>query len=408
MDGEFLSAEEAARALGVSVHTLYVYVGRKGIRSQPILGTRSRRYWKPDIERVRRREPLAPPEVEKLRYETRLTLITETEFYYRGRSALELSRTASFESVAALLWDAPEDHCFGPIAPATPALFSSISAMLARQGEMTRASVLIPLIEEANPKAFDLSAQGMARTGGDILRWLAAIITHADCPAMAPLHQYVARNLERPAEETELIRCVLVLSADHGFEPGAMAVRAVASTGVTPWRAVMTGLSVSGGRRSRLDVFDAISRFLAEIMASPDPADPVLRRIREGESLPGFDSPVYAHGDPRARVLLEACSRVYTDDPAFRRLTKALAVVREIRDLEPNFALAHLFLGAKIGLTQRPSLFHLGRTAGWIAHAIEQYGAGENEHLEGAYRGPLPGQPIAAPGSAAGLTSGAA
>ena len=395
MEGEFLSAEEAAQALGVSVHTLYVYVSRKGIRSQPVPGTRSRRYWKPDIDRVRRREPPAPPEVGKLRYETQLTLITENEFYYRGQSALDLARRASFESVAALLWDAPEDVCFGPIGPATPPLFSPISAMLAQQGELTRASALMSLLEDANPRAYDLSPAGMARTGGDILRWLAAIITHGESPAMEPLHEHVARSLGRSPAEANLVRCVLVLAADHGFEPGTLAVRAVASTGVTPWRAVMAGLSITGGRRSRLGVFDAISRFLAEIVASPDPTDPVLRRIRDGEALPGFDSPVYAHGDPRAHVLLEACAEAYAEDPAFRRLTKALAMIREIYDLAPNFALAHLFLSAKIGLTQRPSLFHLGRAAGWIAHAIEQYRAGENEHLEGAYSGVLPEQRLA-------------
>jgi citrate synthase len=202
----------------------------------------------------------------------------------------------------------------------------------------------------------------------------------------------VARTLKRPAAEADLIRCALVLAADHGFEPGTLAVRAVASTGVTPWRAVMTGVSITGGRRSRVGILDAIGRFVSEIVASPDPADPVMRRIREGEALPGFDSPVYAHGDPRAQVLLEACAEVYADDLAFRRLTKALTLVQEIYDLRPNFALAHLFLSGKTGLTQRPSLFHLGRAAGWIAHAIEQYRAGENEHLDGAYSGVLPGQ----------------
>jgi citrate synthase len=36
-------------------------------------------------------------------------------------------------------------------------------------------------------------------------------------------------------------------------------------------------------------------------------------------------------------------------------------------------------------------LFHLGRAAGWIAHAIEQHQAGETEHLRSVYTGPLPG-----------------
>src|SRR5258705_9049132 len=47
-ESEYLSAAEAAKALGVSVQTLYVYVSRKAIRSQPIAGSRQRRYWKTD------------------------------------------------------------------------------------------------------------------------------------------------------------------------------------------------------------------------------------------------------------------------------------------------------------------------------------------------------------------------
>jgi citrate synthase len=60
MSSEYLSAQEAARMLGVSVRTLYVYVSRKGIRSKPIRGSRKRRYWKLDIDRILRGESLAP------------------------------------------------------------------------------------------------------------------------------------------------------------------------------------------------------------------------------------------------------------------------------------------------------------------------------------------------------------
>ncbi|HEV2365770.1 MAG TPA: citrate/2-methylcitrate synthase [Caulobacteraceae bacterium] len=390
MESDFLSAEEAAAALGVSVHTLYVYVGRKGIRSQPIPGSRSRRYWKSDVDRVRRGEEPAPPAIGKLRFESQITLITDQDFYYRGRSALQLAAAASFESVAALLWGAAEDLCFGPTEPVTPDLMAPMRGLLGYQGEMTRAAVLIPLLEEANAKAYDLTPVGMARTGGDILRWLAAIITDSGSPATLPLPQFIARRLQRSEVDADLIRRALVLSADHGFEPGTVAVRTVASTGVTPWRAVITGLSATGGRRPRIGVYDAISRFVSEIIASPDPDDPVLRRIRDGETLPGFDSPVYQHGDPRARTLLAFCAEAFADDRAFRKLASALALIREVRGLEPNFALAHVFVGSRIGLTHRPSLFHLGRAAGWIAHAIEQYAVGENVHVEGLYSGPLP------------------
>jgi len=49
----YLTAEKAARLLDVSVPTLYAYVSRKLIRSERIEGSRARKYWKADIDRLR-------------------------------------------------------------------------------------------------------------------------------------------------------------------------------------------------------------------------------------------------------------------------------------------------------------------------------------------------------------------
>ena len=187
------------------------------------------------------------------------------------------------------------------------------------------------------------------------------------------------------------------LWADHGFEPGAIAVRAVASVGVTPWRAVITGLSVSNGRHGRLAGHDATHRFLREIAENPDPLQPVIQRLRDGEPLPGFDAPIYRHGepiyrsgDPRARALLRYCDEALAEEQGYLRLKKALTMVREVRNLEPNNALVYLFLSQRLGLNPHSTLFHLSRAAGWIGHAIEQHQAGEIQHRKGQYSGPLP------------------
>jgi len=48
----YLSADEAASRLGISLATLYAYVSRKNLRSLKVEGSRSRRYWAADIERL--------------------------------------------------------------------------------------------------------------------------------------------------------------------------------------------------------------------------------------------------------------------------------------------------------------------------------------------------------------------
>src|SRR5260370_4182719 len=54
----YTTAKEAAAALGVSIPTLYAYVSRGLIRSQGVAGSRNRRYWKVDIDRLKGRRVL--------------------------------------------------------------------------------------------------------------------------------------------------------------------------------------------------------------------------------------------------------------------------------------------------------------------------------------------------------------
>lgn len=389
-NGQFLNAKEAATLLGVSVQTLYVYVGRKGIRSQSVPGTHQRRYWRADVERIKRGEEAAEPKASHVREDSAITLISDAGLFYRGQKATELAEHATVEAAAALLWGLPEDQVFTSTAPRVPDNFAKLHKLLGGESDINRASALLPLFEEANPKAYDLSPLGMARTGADVLRAIAALAIGSEKPAADPIHVFIGRHLGANEVQLELIRRQLVLAADHGFQPGAVAVRALASTGVTLWRSIIAGLSVTLGCRTRLSGWGAVSRLLAEIDASPNPVQPIVQRIRAGESLPGFEAPLYASGDPRARSLLAFCASALGRDPSYRRLIKALDAAKTIQGLEPNFALASLFVDGKTGIGPGRSLFHVGRSVGWIAHAIEQFQWGEPKRMLGEYKGELP------------------
>jgi citrate synthase len=394
MDGNYLSAEQAAKTLNVSLQTLYAYVSRKGVRSLPIPGTRRRRYWKSDIDRLLDKKLPAPVTPGPLKHESEITLLTGTDIFYRGHNAVKLAEESSFESVAALLWGFKDEEVFGRIPPKIPPLFKQMDKLLSKESEINRATALFTLLEQANPKAYDLSAMGMARTGVDILRCLAAITLRTAKVTTEPLHLFVARNRELSAPLGDLVRRLLILSADHAFEPATVAVRTVASTGVTPWRSLISGFSVTLGRPGRMGSFEAMNRFVVEIVACRDPYALVVGRIRDGERLPGFDgyttATVHPAGDPRARAIFEFCSVILAKDPAFARLKEVTAAVKEIKNVEPSFAFMCVFVGWKIGLHPQDSLFHLGRAAGWVAHAIEQYQAGETYRQPETYQGTLP------------------
>ena len=388
---EYVSAKTAMQMLNVNAQTLYAYVSRKGIRSRPVPGSRQRRYWRSDVEQIQRKErdPDAAAEA-NTKKESGITLITDHAHFYRGIKAADLARDQSFEAVAALLWEVDEKECFVDKIPKPPPVWTRLSRLLVDESDVNRATALFPLLEEANPKSYDLSRLGMARTGAQILRWWAALTVRAKRPTAEPLHLFIARELKlRPAEGV-LVRRMLILSADHGFDPCTLAVREVAKTGVTPWRAVISGLSAALGRKSKLADFNSVSRLVSEIINHPDPVSAIVRRLRDSDHLPGFDSQAYPTADPRGRALLGFCEEAFGNDVAFKRLKAALQTVRETKHAEPNYAFACLFMAEKLKIGRGHSLFHLGRAAGWIAHAIEQYQIGEVKRLRGLYKGPLP------------------
>jgi len=374
MSGEkYLTATEAAALLGVSVATLYVYVGRKGLRSRPVPGSRERRYLRADIEQelLRRNTPRSAAADPPL--ESSITQITDQGHFYRGQSAIELSKAATLEDVAALLWQTSAEQVFADEVPKSSAHYDALASELKSLNSVDRATALLHVLEEANPRSFDLTPEGMARTGADIIRWLSAILLQRSAPATTPIHEVVANALNLDDSRADLARRLLILSADHGLEPGAKAVRAVASTGVSPWRSVTAGLLVASGRRNWFGYGLDVWQLLGEILDGPDAKEPIFRRLRQGQYVPGFESSLYAGHDPRGRALLVSCEKAFPNDPDIERLNTAVALVREWSDREPDFPFARAFANRKLGVGQSDALYSLARSTGWIAHAIEQY-----------------------------------
>jgi citrate synthase len=388
----FVNATEAARALGVAVTTLYAYVGRKGIRTQRVPGSRQTRYWWPDIAQIRRKEKRAegPQGPVGVTQETKITLMTQRGPYYRGKSALELAKTHSLEAVAAILWDVDEQTAFATRTVTVPKEFSTIQKMLRHASPVDVATALFPFIEHANPRSFDLSHQGMARTGVELLRWYACIHAGLSRPEAGPIHEAVAKALGANRDFTDLIRSMLVLSADHGFEAGTYAVRACATAGVTPYRSVLAGLAVVTGRRSNAGRSEAVMRLLGEIASEMQPERAIVRRLKDGTNVPGFGSSYYKSGDPRAQFLMKRFEEMFGDEKPFQKLKKAVATVKELCDLEPDLVFANAYGYSRLGMQSNQSLFPLGRAVGWIAHSIEQFETGEAARATESYTGVLP------------------
>lgn len=387
----YMSAEEAAKALDVTVATLYAYVSRKQIRSERVEGSRARRYWRADIERLRGNDQAAVEPREKPFFtETSITLITDGGLYFRGHDAVELAKTHSLESVAALLWGMDEDALFKGGAPETPEELHAMNAEFRHMGLLERCVAFFPLIERANPRAYDLSPTGYARTGAELIRWVAAFVAKASKPATQPLHRFLAKALKAPPGAEELIRALLVLSTDHEFDPITYSVRSVANVGVTAYQAVTVGLIASQGQRFQAERYGSATRMLQEILTEKDGATAIVKRLRNGQALSGF-SMRNGRSDPRTGAIVHVLQDTLGADRTLKNLLAAQRAAQETAGFTMDFIMPALFAGHRLGLaSEELAVSALGRMVGWIAHAMEQYHGNDLVRPRAVYVGPLP------------------
>jgi len=190
-----------------------------------------------------------------------------------------------------------------------------------------------------------------------------------------------------------LLDTALVLLADHEIATSTLAARVAASTRADPFSVVLAGLgALNGPLHGRASVM--CQRVLMEAAASGDADRAVADAMVLTGGVPGFGHRLYRGPDPRAVVLLEAVRPLMT---ASQRalIDGVLAAATRLVPSHPNvdFALAAMSctLGLEPGATDL--IFAIARTAGWIAHAIEEYGEAPLRFRPSAvYTGrPLPG-----------------
>ena len=114
--GLYLSAREASAELAISQATLYAYVSRGLIRSEPSGDARARRYRADDVRSLlaRRTPEGRGGEAEPPVLDSAISTITSEGSIYRGVHAVALAEQATLEQAATLLWDISDADPFAP------------------------------------------------------------------------------------------------------------------------------------------------------------------------------------------------------------------------------------------------------------------------------------------------------
>lgn len=388
-DPLFLSAAQATAQLNVKPATLYAYVSRGLVRSEPgAAGTRERRYHAQDIQTLlvrqgARRDPQAAVEGaldSALDWggpvlDSALTRISDGVLTYRGQDALALSATATVEEIAALLWT--DDLAGWTRLPLRARLNLSAHPRASVPAEafayaLTHAGAHDVSAHDARPEA----GPGQAARVLNLL--YATLERHQGVPPAPdlPLHARLARAWGAP-QGADLLRRALVLLADHELNVSTFAARVTASGGASLQHATLAALCALQGPRHGLAALDAHELITH---ARRSGARAALRDATRRHSYPpGFGHRLYPpQGDPRARalltVLVDALPRKGTVQSALE--LQALAHAETGEHANVDLALAALAQALGQGPQGTLALFALARATGWLAHALESQAGG--------------------------------
>jgi citrate synthase len=326
----------------------------------------------------------------------------------RGHDLEELAGRLSFEDAVALLWGdlVPDTHdltaslgaarvrafeCFRPVLPALTGL-APIEGMRLLLASLSDAEESHAVLATA---AAGVAASAAIRAGtGETALAPDPHLSHA-----ADVLRMI-RGTAVGATEVAALETYLVTVLDHGLNASTFTARVVASTAAGLLSAVVAGLCAlkgplhGGAPGPVLDMLDAIG--------TPENADAWLdEAIARGERLMGFGHRIYRVRDPRADVLKSAVARLNGRDnrvalaeAAEVAALRALARHKPGRRLDTNveFYTALLLEALQIPRAGFTPIFAAGRTAGWVAHAIEQERAGRIIRPQSHYVGPWPAQ----------------
>ena len=178
---------------------------------------------------------------------------------------------------------------------------------------------------------------------------------------------------------------LFILHADHEQNASTSTVRLVGSTGANPYACVAAGIAALWGP-AHGGANEAVLKMLAEIGDAKNVGKAVERAKdkNSGFRLMGFGHRVYKNFDPRATIIRETCHQVLTELGVNDPLLDVALELEQValrdpyfveRKLYPNvdFYSGIIYKALKIPTEMFTVMFAIARTAGWVAHWLEQH-----------------------------------
>ena len=399
---DYISSGHAVKLLCVKLQTFYTYVSRGLVRRHEIPGQKRKLYSKSDVERLaaksNARSNTGAKAGDSMRYgnpvvQSVICEITSEGPVYRNRLATDLAGAKiPFEAVVELLWvgrfRTPQKPWKIETLPKDFFKWTDRACELDTTKEVDPVGLMIFLLTSlraSGTREDDASSGNTQQLAHQLLQVFAGVSGY-----LGPKRQFepirseemlsncIARGLgvAHDFEAIEAINSALIICAEHELAPPTFAARICASTGADIYACVATGALAHMGHLQGGGT-DGAEDLLEEVLKPSGRITLPSTQWTSRFDFPGFNHPLYAR-DPRAVFLINLIKNLKSAHPDSVRVLDLIDDIENKMNFYPGITAALVALSLSLGLPRRSAnlIFSVGRTAGWIAHILEQRMAG--------------------------------
>jgi len=329
--------------------------------------------------------------------ESSITAITPEGLFYRGVPLDECIERATFEEVAFLLWHGarPSTNELGSFRKTyarawvlPPNAVSAVQALPLDVEPLAALQAVVPLLAHSDPERVEQTAEGQAARAIRILAQVPATLAcrHWGTPVArldpaTSLAAQVLRALGSKPMPPRVADAALILFADHELAASTFAARIAAAALSSAYDGLAAALAVLRGPLHGGSIADAAAT-LRRLVAARELGPAIDGLLAERRRIAGFGHSVYRGGDPRAPHFRRLAEQIATGE-ARQWIETAVELERRVEREHGLYANVDLYAAAFMHAADLKdnamvTLFAVARTAGWLAHIIEQQ---ENNRL---------------------------
>ncbi len=334
--------------------------------------------------------------------DSRICLVNgeEGKLYYRGYRIEDLAQNCSFEEVAYLMLYSklPNKKELAKFSkglakarklPKEVIKIIKLKAKSANSMEVLRTAV--SALAANQPEVDKLTKDEQIGAGISLIAKMPVIIAFCNRlkkdmeivkpdPKLGHAANFLYMLYGRTPSETETkgMDMDFVLHAEHSFNASTFSVRITVSTLSDMYSAFTTGIGVLKGPLHG-GAAQEVGAMMLDIK-NPANTDGYINNIlsQHGKVM-GFGHRIYKTYDPRARILNGMARKMSEEkkDMAWYDIAQKIErIMQEKKNLYPNvdFYSAIVYKQLGIEMEMNPAIFAIGRSAGWVAHVMEQYG----------------------------------